>query len=292
MVPLLLVATLLTAGLVAAIVAWALSGGPALLLGRIDAPLHEVPVDSRLARRVEDHASTLDVTTPTVTLVATDQPLALTVGVREETTTVVVSEGLLDLLPVAELDSVLVHELAHVARRDTWALTLLSIPVVVARRCRAIGLDYWGGSTDRPQDETVSTGRTRYVGPVSAGVLLGLSVFWYPLATISRTVIRRHSTDRELEADWIAAASTGPEPVINAITRIEDERARSGDADRLLESGLDVFDFVPAGRGGADGMEQQLQAASGPVAIESGPRQSVRVPDTDLRRRTLEGCRE
>ena len=64
--------------------------------------------------------------TPRVLIVATRRPLALTVGVRQPA--VLLSDWMLTHLDPRELESVLAHELGHVARRDvlvTWLATVL-----------------------------------------------------------------------------------------------------------------------------------------------------------------------
>jgi len=268
--------------------AWALRTGPKLLLAAVDVPLHDVPADSTLSGRVEEHATLLDVEPPEMKLAATEQPFAVTISRDRRTETMIVSQGLLDLLPTTELDAVLLHELAHVARRDTRMRTLLSIPVVIARRWHGIGAGYWQRATATEIDAP-STERSKYVGPVSATVFLALFVASHPLAVVCRWLLDRRAITDDLAADRTAAASTGIDPVVNAIAHIEDERGSRSLTSSLTDPTLAGFAFVPVTSDEAETGAHQADKPRGRAA-QDRPRSPDHV--TELRRRTLEVSRE
>lgn len=70
-------------------------------------------------------ATRLDVSQPCLRLRVSDQPLALTYGLRRPT--LVLSTWILERFDRHELEAVLAHELAHVARRDYLVLWLATI---------------------------------------------------------------------------------------------------------------------------------------------------------------------
>ncbi|APW96474.1 peptidase M48 [Halobiforma lacisalsi AJ5] len=82
--------------------------------------------------RVDRLARQADLPSPTVRLGVTATPTAATVGYRPESSTLVVSRGLLEAVDDRELDAVLAHELAHVTNRDAAVVTALSMPAASA----------------------------------------------------------------------------------------------------------------------------------------------------------------
>ena len=84
------------------------------------------PADAEVQRTVEHLARRLAARRPRVMICGADRPLALTFGFSRPT--VLLSDWMLRSLDVRELESVLAHEVAHVARRDTlvaWFATVL-----------------------------------------------------------------------------------------------------------------------------------------------------------------------
>lgn len=268
-----------TTGIVGLVSAWSLRRGPGYLLAAIDAPTHEVPADATLASRVQDHATSLGLATPTVLLAETQEPFVVTVGLRQETMTLVVSQGLLDLLPVAELDAVLAHELGHIAHGDAQLLTLLSIPIAIAQRLYAVGASYWLEDHDAG---------SKYLGPASSAVILLVYLTTVPLALTCRRLVEPLLPERDLAADDVAARRTGTEPLVNAIARLEDKRA-AGALEHLDTSVLTAFAFVPAASyepgSGAEGRGT-------PDEPTPGRDSSASAFGTDLRRRTLESSQK
>lgn len=84
------------------------------------------PAGTDLQHLVTRLAAALKMTSPQVLLYATPSPLAFTYGVTHPT--VVLSPWMMEQLDRAELEAVLAHELAHIARRDAlcgWVAQLL-----------------------------------------------------------------------------------------------------------------------------------------------------------------------
>jgi beta-lactamase regulating signal transducer with metallopeptidase domain len=82
--------------------------------------------DPELQALAESLAQRLDAPCPRVLLCASERPLALTYGLFRAT--MLLSTWMLDTLDQRELEAVLAHELAHIARRDylvTWLATIL-----------------------------------------------------------------------------------------------------------------------------------------------------------------------
>ncbi len=84
------------------------------------------PARPELQQLVADLGARLGVPVPRVVVCLSDQPLALTYGVVRPT--ILLSTWLIERLDREELEAVIAHELAHVARRDfvlAWLATVL-----------------------------------------------------------------------------------------------------------------------------------------------------------------------
>ena len=111
------------------------------MLGARELPLAEAPA---LHSTVEALAARARVAKPKLYLLPDGHPRALSVGRGPRGASLAVSTGLLAAAPPAELEGVLAHELAHVARRDVLVQT---IAVVVA--ATLIELSRIGGFLER-----------------------------------------------------------------------------------------------------------------------------------------------
>jgi heat shock protein HtpX len=162
---------------------------------------------------------------PRIAIAQTAMPNAFAVGRSPSKATVCVTTGLLNLLPPAELEGVLGHELTHIQNRDVMVMTIASFFASIAAFITQIGF-WFGGAFGGDNNEN---------GPgflvvilVSAGVY---AVSWLLLQTLSRY--------REFAADRGSAIITGrPSALISALYRIEggmqqipqqDLRAASGE---------------------------------------------------------------
>ena len=85
-----------------------------------------------LRATVDRLAAQADVPPLAVRIDPSATPRAITVGYRPATSTVVVSQGLLETLDDRELEAVLAHELAHIVNRDAAVMTFLALPAVTA----------------------------------------------------------------------------------------------------------------------------------------------------------------
>jgi heat shock protein HtpX len=111
------------------------------MLGARELPLAAAPA---LHSVVEGLAARARLPKPKLYLLADGHPRALAVGRGPRGATLAVSRGLLAAAPPAELEGVLAHELAHVARRDVLVQT---VAVVVA--ATLIELSRIGGFLER-----------------------------------------------------------------------------------------------------------------------------------------------
>lgn len=167
--------------------------------------------------RVDRLAQQADVPSPTVRLGTSPTPTAATVGYRPDSSTVVVSRGLVDSLDDREVDAVLAHELAHLANRDAAVLTALSIPAAHA-------------------NAQIERYNAHPFVAVPAGLIIGL-VGWC-VAVVSRY--------REYVADRGAAAITGdPAALAGALERLDTELDRRPATDLRERRSAAAFSIVP-----------------------------------------------
>ncbi len=167
--------------------------------------------------RVDRLSQQADVPSPTVRLGTSPTPTAATVGYRPDSSTVVVSRGLVDTLDDRELDAVLAHELAHLANRDAAVVTALSIPAAHA-----------GAQIERYNAHPFVA--------VPAGLIVGL-VSWC-VAVVSRY--------REYVADRGAVAITGdPAALASALETLDTELESRPATDLRERRAAAAFSIVP-----------------------------------------------
>jgi heat shock protein HtpX len=166
--------------------------GPRIVLASLGArelTLAEAPL---LAATVERLALAAGVERPKLYLLPDGHPRALTVGRGASSSGIAVSQGLVALLPPAELEGVLSHELAHARFRDVTIAT----PVVVIAGW-LVEASRVGGFLERAL--------LAVLGPVAASLV---QVFL--------------SARREFAADAFAASVTGtPHGLADALVRLE-----------------------------------------------------------------------
>lgn len=104
--------------------------------------------DGRVRRLVEGLAIAAGVLPPSCAVVIDDAPNCLTVGRRPRTAWIVVTTGLLDTLPRAELEAVLAYEIGRVAELD------VSLDTVVYA-CTARVFELWAGVFDDIDEMTL-----------------------------------------------------------------------------------------------------------------------------------------
>jgi heat shock protein HtpX len=185
---------------------------------------------------VERLAALADLPVPRLALSPTDVPNAFTAGRSPRNAVVVVTRGLLRLLPDKELEAVLAHELAHVVNRDAFVMTLVSAPAALGHR-----LFSW-----------VFTAPHRAQGPVKGVVFIALLYFFsvllmlWILYAIATALVMTISRYREYVADSGAVLLTGaPEQLMSALQRLASELPLIPRADLRAVSGASAFFIVP-----------------------------------------------
>jgi heat shock protein HtpX len=146
-----------------------------------------------------------DLPVPRLALLDVPYPNAFTVARTPTVSTLVVTRGLLDRLDPPELEAVLAHELAHLAHRDAFVMTIVSVP---ARALRAVVL-----MLSRPA-------RAPELWLLLVVLLPVVALAWCADA-IATMLVLTLSRYRELIADRGAALLTGrPEALMSALQKI------------------------------------------------------------------------
>ncbi|SER58510.1 M48 family metallopeptidase [Natrinema salaciae] len=167
--------------------------------------------------RIDRLSQQAGVPSPAVRLGTSPTPTAATVGYRPDSSTIVVSQGLVDILDDRELDAVLAHELAHLQHWDAAVVTALSIPAAHA-------------------DAQIERYNANPFVAVPAGLIIGL-VNWC-VAVVSRY--------REYVADRGAAALTGdPAALAAALETLDTELDRRPTNDLRERRSTAAFSIVP-----------------------------------------------
>jgi heat shock protein HtpX len=183
-----------------------------------------------------------DLPKPDIVVEPEQQPNSWLVGLSRGRARLHVTRGLLDLLPAAELEAVIGHELAHLVNRDAAVMTAVGGP-------GAVLLD--GGTR-------MLRGGWWYMmigGAIAAGV------GW--LSRLGTQTLSRH---RELAADAGSAALTGrPAALASALRRISGELRLIPEEDLRLAACRDVFHLLPVEER-TDGWLASVTATHPPLA--------------------------
>ena len=170
-------------------------------------PPEEVP---ELYNRIETLSEKAGIPTPTLYVVPSESPNAFATGRDPNHAAIALTQGIIDLLPDDQLDSVIAHELTHVRNRDTLTQAVagtLSGSITFLGRILTLGALYFpvarGG---RRGNNPLAILFLLILGPLAAGLLR---------MAISRT--------REYAADAGAAEITGnPLALVKALETLED----------------------------------------------------------------------
>lgn len=195
--------------------------------------IHPVtPEQHRLVNVADEIAVASGMPRPRLWIVPDDDPNAFATGIDPAHASIAVTEGLLTRLNRDELQAVLAHEYAHVARYDTRLMTLVAAMVgAIALLSDGMGRFLWhGGRIGRGGYGRAAAGRglgRRGVGRAGAGmvvmVLWLVSLLLAPL--ISRMMAMAISRRREFLADATAAQYTrNPGALIRALGRLDAAR--------------------------------------------------------------------
>jgi len=204
----------------------ALKAAGAKVVERDEAPeLHDL---------VERLCAMADLPKPKVAIVDTDVPNAFATGRSPKHAAVAVTSGLWRRLDKEEIESVLAHELSHVANRDVLVMTLASFFAMLAALLTRFGLyaGMFGGGNRNNNNST----------PV------WLIIFVASLLTyvISFILIRTISRYREYAADRGSALITGaPENLMSALQKISSQMTMIPDRDLREVAGMNAFFIIP-----------------------------------------------
>ena len=200
-----------------------------------------------LHARVGRLAQQVDLPEPAVAVVDSSVPNAFATGRTPETSTVVVTEGLLEDLGGNELDAVLAHELAHVRNRDvpvmTVAYLLPTLTYVVAIAAYALLSAIWNVAAHlRHTDSDDARPLLAVIAIlVVTGVLtLAVSTFFWLGSFLVYRLLSRY---REYAADRGAARITGdPAALASALETIDGRMEALPDRDlRELDGGIEAL---------------------------------------------------
>lgn len=207
---------------VLAAVAWGERDAPDHLVAATGATRVEEADRPALVAVVRSLAQQADAPVPSVYVAPTETPLSLTTGFGPRTARLVVSEGLLDALPEAELRAVVAHELAHLKNRDTAVMTAATLPIAAAQRVVTLLIGRTRG---------VEYGQPSRAGYADALLTLGLLAV-PPLWLCGHLLWASLSRSREFAADSGAVAITGDSAALAAaLDRIDDDVAARPTAD-------------------------------------------------------------
>ncbi len=175
-----------------------------------------------------------DSTKPRVAYSDSPVPNAFATGRSPKHSVVCVTRGLLEELEPAEVESVLAHELSHVAHRDVTVMTVAGVTGVVAGLMMRSFL--YSGGRGRGNSNTGGI-------PIQLAMML-VGVVVYALSFVLIRVLSRY---RELAADRAAAYLTGsPSTLASALTKISGEMGRIPAQDLRAASGANHLALVPA----------------------------------------------
>lgn len=175
-----------------------------------------------------------DSTKPRVAYSDSPVPNAFATGRSPQHSVVCVTRGLLEQLEPAEVESVLAHELSHVAHRDVTVMTVAGVTGVVAGLMMRSFL--YSGGRGRGNSNTGGI-------PIQLAIML-VGVVVYALSFVLIRVLSRY---RELAADRAAAYLTGsPSTLASALTKISGEMGRIPAQDLRAASGANHLALVPA----------------------------------------------
>jgi heat shock protein HtpX len=202
-----------------------------------------------------------DIPKPKVAVAHTRMPNAFAMGRSQKTATVCVTTGLMELLPPAELEGVIAHELTHIVNRDVLVMTFASFFASIAAMIAQNGFLFGGMGGGHGDDDD---------SPAFLVILL-VSVVVYAVSFMLMQALSRY---REFSADRGAAQITGrPTALASALQRISGGMDRVPQQDLRAAGELQAFFIFPAVRKGIGGlfathppMEKRIEAL---LALES-----------------------
>jgi heat shock protein HtpX len=171
-----------------------------------------------------------DIPKPKIGVMPSSMPNAFAMGRSRKAATVVATTGLLELLPPAELEGVMAHELAHIQHRDVMIMTIASFFASIASLILQFGFFFGGGSDDEESPGILPL------------ILVSLVVY-----VVSFVLMQALSRYREFAADRGAAQLTGrPSALASALMRISGTMNRLPQSDLRAHTEMNAFYIIPA----------------------------------------------
>lgn len=249
-----------------------------------EAPESEYPDLHGTVRRLAQQA---DVPAPSLRVLESTVPNAYTVGLTPNSSTVVVSEGLLDTLSPDEQRAVLAHELAHVTNRDGAVMSVgYLLPAIAFAFAKALTSPFerddgdddggyssttsgstwhvpivsdggssssgsWGGSGGGGDDDggiIVAILVLVAILIVTAVLTLAISTFFWVFSSLTLLLLAR---TREYAADYGAVELTGdPDALASALATLDDELQQAPLQDvREIDGAVETLYVMPLRRG-------------------------------------------
>jgi len=189
---------------------------------------------------VERLCAMADLPKPKVAMIDTDMPNAFATGRSPKHAAVAVTSGLMRRLDPEEIESVLAHELSHVANRDVLVMTFASFFAMLAGLLTRFGL--YAGMFGGGFGSNRSSNNNQNGVPVWLAVLV-ISIVVY---AISWVLIRTLSRYREYAADRGSALITGaPEHLMSALQKISGQIAAIPTQDLRDVAAMNAFFIIP-----------------------------------------------
>jgi heat shock protein HtpX len=189
----------------------------------------------RLHGIVDRLCALADMPKPRVAMSDTTVPNAFATGRNEQHAVVCVTTGLMQRLDESEVESVLAHELSHIAHRDVMVMTVAGFLGMVAGL--VLRFAYYSslfGGGRRRDDQGV---------PVVLVIMVG-SVVVYAISFLLTRALSRY---RELSADRAAAVLTGrPSTLASALTKVSGQMASIPTRDLRSAEPVSSLLFAPA----------------------------------------------
>jgi len=179
---------------------------------------------------------------PRVAVVDSNVPNAFATGRNPKHAAVAVTTGLWHRLEPQEVESVLAHELSHVANRDVLVMTVASFFAMLAAMLTRWGLFFgmWGGGFGGGYGGNRNNNNNQV--PIWLIVFL-VSIVVYAISFI---LIRTISRYREYAADRGSAIITGaPENLMSALQKISSGITQIPQQDLREVAGMNAFFIIP-----------------------------------------------
>jgi heat shock protein HtpX len=208
----------------------------ALSLARASVP--DAAAVRRLRPLVDRLCGLADLPPPRLGVMPTDVPNAFSAGRSPKSAVVVVTRGLLARLDDEELEAVLAHELAHVANRDAFVMTIAAAPAMLWRKA------LWGFVSLPVTADGLARKLAAAVAVLYFVPLIVVAWMAYAFATLLIMSITRY---REYVADRAAATLTGaPEALMSALQKIAAAFPLIPERDLREVARMNAFFVLPA----------------------------------------------